>query len=207
MIAPSDPQVARFCLTQLHKSFFIPQIRPRSLQHACFLTINSPTQQVGSDPADNTCKAMAAVVEAAAPAAINGNASEQKPQPSEAELLQGKLFGYLTGALTSSLVGLGDTLGLYAKMKQLGKSSSDDIAEACGLSERFVREWLHQQVSRCCDCVLAAPLMQWQCQRKLLAVQEQRWFPISYVAGLSGLDHIIVALIAGNSGGNSASPH
>lgn len=47
--------------------------------------------------------------------------------------------------MTSSLIALGDTLGLYKKMKELGQLSSAALAEACGLSERFVREWLHQQ--------------------------------------------------------------
>lgn len=73
-------------------------------------------------------------------------AAPAKKDLSPAELLQQKLFAMLGGAMTSSLIALGDTLGLYKKMKELGQLSSGALADACGLSERFVREWLHQQV-------------------------------------------------------------
>lgn len=72
-------------------------------------------------------------------------AAPAKKDLSPAELLQQKLFAMLGGAMTSSLIALGDTLGLYKKMKELGQLSSGALADACGLNERFVREWLHQQ--------------------------------------------------------------
>jgi SAM-dependent methyltransferase len=68
-----------------------------------------------------------------------------KQDPSPAELFQQKLFNVLGGAMTSSLIALGDTLNIYKTMKELGKLSCAELADACKLSERFVREWLHQQ--------------------------------------------------------------
>lgn len=70
-----------------------------------------------------------------------------KHDPSPAELFQQKLFNVLGGAMTSSLIALGDTLNIYKTMKELGKLSCAELADACKLSERFLREWLHQQVS------------------------------------------------------------
>jgi hypothetical protein len=86
-----------------------------------------------------------------APASNGNRAAQAGPQPgkqdlSPAELFQQKLFGMLGGAMTSSLIALGDTLNIYKTMKQLGRLSSAELAESCNLSERFVREWLHQQV-------------------------------------------------------------
>jgi hypothetical protein len=79
-------------------------------------------------------------------AAAEADAAPGKKDMTPAELFQQKLFGMLGGAMTSSLIALGDTLGIYKTMKQLGRLSSAELAEACNLSERFVREWLHQQV-------------------------------------------------------------
>lgn len=98
----------------------------------------------------STCSAVSCVhimvAEAAAPVATdNGPKKDMSP----AELFQMQLFGHLTGALTASLVGVGDKLGLYQGLKKLGKASSTDLAEACGINERFTREWLHQQVTCC----------------------------------------------------------
>lgn len=73
-------------------------------------------------------------------------AAKPQAEMSEAELLQQRLFGCLSGAMTANLIALGDTLGLFAKLKALGGVSSAQLAEACNLNERFVREWLHQQV-------------------------------------------------------------
>ncbi|HBK18766.1 MAG TPA: hypothetical protein DDZ38_08990, partial [Gammaproteobacteria bacterium] len=41
---------------------------------------------------------------------------------------------------------LGDRLGLFSELADLGPSSSEALAASLGLHERWVREWLHQQV-------------------------------------------------------------
>ncbi len=68
------------------------------------------------------------------------------------EAFQAKLMSHLKGALTSNLIALGDSLGIYEAMKTHGKASSEELATAAGLHERFVREWLYQQVCRTCHC-------------------------------------------------------
>ena len=45
-----------------------------------------------------------------------------------------------------TLHGFARRLGLYAAVKKVGKGTPAEIAAAAGLHERFVREWLHQQV-------------------------------------------------------------
>jgi len=55
-----------------------------------------------------------------------------------------RLFGHLTGAVTSALVYLGDELGLYRALAE-GSASSAELARRTGLDERWVREWLYNQ--------------------------------------------------------------
>ena len=40
---------------------------------------------------------------------------------------------------------LGDRLGLFQKLSQVGPSTSQELADSLGLSERWVREWLQHQ--------------------------------------------------------------
>jgi SAM-dependent methyltransferase len=58
-----------------------------------------------------------------------------------------KLFGNLTGAVTSALVYLGDELGLYRALAEGGPATSAELARRTGLSERWVREWLYNQAA------------------------------------------------------------
>ncbi len=63
-------------------------------------------------------------------------------------------------------------LGLYAAMKKVGRGASADIAASAGLHERFVREWLHQQVRSLAvliGCTLAS-LLQDRLQQGLMQV-------------------------------------
>lgn len=57
-----------------------------------------------------------------------------------------RLFGHLTGAVTSALVYLGDELGLYRALAE-GPASSAELAARAGLDERWVREWLYNQAA------------------------------------------------------------
>jgi len=58
-----------------------------------------------------------------------------------------QLFAKVEGALTCALGFVGDRLGLYRALADAGASSSAELAEATGLDERWVREWLHQQTA------------------------------------------------------------
>lgn len=58
------------------------------------------------------------------------------------------LFSKLEGAVTAAMVHLGDALGLYRALARLGRPvTSDELAADCGLHERWVREWLHNQAA------------------------------------------------------------
>jgi 2-polyprenyl-3-methyl-5-hydroxy-6-metoxy-1,4-benzoquinol methylase len=56
-----------------------------------------------------------------------------------------KLFGYLEGSVVSTLVYLGDSLGLYKAMQDAGPLNSEELAAKTGLHERWLREWLRNQ--------------------------------------------------------------
>ena len=64
-----------------------------------------------------------------------------------ADKFAGKLFGDLGGAMNVAMIWLGDHLGLYRALQQLGRVTSTDLADHLRLSERWVREWLHGQVA------------------------------------------------------------
>ncbi len=59
----------------------------------------------------------------------------------------GKALGDLGGALTASLVVIGDKLGLYRAMDGAGPLSSEELAERTSTNERCVREWLAAQAA------------------------------------------------------------
>jgi 2-polyprenyl-3-methyl-5-hydroxy-6-metoxy-1,4-benzoquinol methylase len=55
------------------------------------------------------------------------------------------VFGALGGAMTSSMIHLGDQLGLYRVLQGGEPVNSEELASKSGLAERWVREWLFQQ--------------------------------------------------------------
>ncbi len=74
--------------------------------------------------------------------------SKQSRQEVDQELLKEyakSVFGSLGGAMTSAMIYIGDRLGLYAKLAEVGSVTSEELAAATGLSERWLREWLYQQ--------------------------------------------------------------
>jgi 2-polyprenyl-3-methyl-5-hydroxy-6-metoxy-1,4-benzoquinol methylase len=56
-----------------------------------------------------------------------------------------RVFGALSGAMTSAMIYLGDRMGLYRSLAEAGAATSAELAARTGLQERWVREWLHQQ--------------------------------------------------------------
>lgn len=59
----------------------------------------------------------------------------------------GKILGDLGGALSISLVRIGDRLGLYRALNEKGPMTSTELASAAGIAERYAREWLSQQAA------------------------------------------------------------
>jgi 2-polyprenyl-3-methyl-5-hydroxy-6-metoxy-1,4-benzoquinol methylase len=58
-----------------------------------------------------------------------------------------RLFGATLGAMDILSVYLGDRLGLYRALAERGALTPDELAEATGTHERYVREWLEQQAT------------------------------------------------------------
>ncbi len=59
----------------------------------------------------------------------------------------GKVVGDFGAALSSTLVYIGQKLGLYKAMAAGGSVTSTELAEKTGTNERYVREWLINQAS------------------------------------------------------------
>src|SRR4051794_21392722 len=57
------------------------------------------------------------------------------------------VFSKLEGAITSGMIHLGDKLGLYAALAEGAAMTSDELAAATGLDERWVREWARNQAA------------------------------------------------------------
>ena len=64
------------------------------------------------------------------------------------------VFSKLEGAVTAGMIHLGDHLGLYSALAQSQGDTSSTLAERTGLHERWVREWLSNQLAaRIVSCV------------------------------------------------------
>ncbi|WP_037283872.1 class I SAM-dependent methyltransferase [Rubellimicrobium mesophilum] len=63
------------------------------------------------------------------------------------EALVGRVLGDLGGAMSVPLVRMGDALGLYAALKEIGPATVEDLAQATGCHARYVREWLSAQAA------------------------------------------------------------
>ncbi|AFR48235.1 SAM-dependent methyltransferase [Gordonia sp. KTR9] len=63
------------------------------------------------------------------------------------EAFAGQVSADLTHAYHSISTYLGDRLGLWRALAQLGSATSAELAERCGLAERYVHEWLCVQAA------------------------------------------------------------
>lgn len=63
-----------------------------------------------------------------------------------ADEFAGRMLGVLTGGTLSLMLSIGHRTGLFDTMAELPASSSEEIASAAGLNERYVREWLNGMV-------------------------------------------------------------
>src|SRR3954454_5777222 len=74
-------------------------------------------------------------------------ASAAAPMPGEVEAFIGQVVTDLSAAFSGVLVNVGRKLGLYRAMAKLGPCTSAALAEAAGIRERYVREWLANQAA------------------------------------------------------------
>ena len=69
------------------------------------------------------------------------------PAPGEIEAFIGQVVTDLGAAFSGVLVNVGRRLGLYRAMAELGPCTSAALAEATGIRERYVSEWLANQAA------------------------------------------------------------
>ena len=67
--------------------------------------------------------------------------------PTKLDEFMNKMLGDVGAAMTGALVLIGDKLGLYKTLADLGPLTSSELAEATGTAERYVREWLSAQAA------------------------------------------------------------
>ena len=88
------------------------------------------------------------LAESAAPAASHGSATDQGATSVEAvEAGAAMLLGILNDSSAAVLASIGHQTGLFDVMAGLPPASSEQIADAAGLNERYVREWLGGMVT------------------------------------------------------------
>ena len=66
--------------------------------------------------------------------------------PKALQAFAGKVSGSVTAGMNVALTFVGEQLGLYKGLAAIGPATSQQLADATQLSERWVREWLYQQV-------------------------------------------------------------
>lgn len=72
--------------------------------------------------------------------------SVQTPDPKRAEAFAERFVGMLNAGATAIMISVGHRTGLFDVMAELPPSDCRQIAEAAGLNERYVREWLAAMV-------------------------------------------------------------
>lgn len=65
----------------------------------------------------------------------------------KAEAFAGQMVGILNGSILALMTSIGHRTGLFDKMATLPPSTSEQVAQATGLNERYVREWLGAMVT------------------------------------------------------------
>jgi len=65
----------------------------------------------------------------------------------DVRLVQQKVWGYRQGQLVTTMMHLGDRLGIYRAMQGAGPLTAAELALASGLHERWLLEWLRSQAA------------------------------------------------------------
>jgi 2-polyprenyl-3-methyl-5-hydroxy-6-metoxy-1,4-benzoquinol methylase len=69
------------------------------------------------------------------------------PVPTDLQAAVGQTIVDLGAAFSGVLVNIGRRLGLYKAMAEIGVCTSEQLAQATGVRERYVREWLNNQAA------------------------------------------------------------
>lgn len=85
------------------------------------------------------------ILRAAVPGAESATMNDNNDHQARGDDLAERLFSAVLQTLELSHVWLGDRLGLYAALADLGRATPGELAGAAGIAERYAREWLEQQ--------------------------------------------------------------
>jgi 2-polyprenyl-3-methyl-5-hydroxy-6-metoxy-1,4-benzoquinol methylase len=72
---------------------------------------------------------------------------QTQPTPADIQAAVGRTLTDLGAAFSGVLVNIGRRLGLYKAMVAIGACTPEQLAEATGIRERYVREWLNNQAA------------------------------------------------------------
>jgi 2-polyprenyl-3-methyl-5-hydroxy-6-metoxy-1,4-benzoquinol methylase len=97
----------------------------------------------------------------------------------KAQAFAEELLGTLTGGYISLMIASGHNLGLLDRMAQLPPSTSEEIAAASGLNERYVREWL--------GAMATGKIVAYDPATRRFALPEEHAAFLTRAAGLSNL--------------------
>ena len=107
--------------------------------------------------------------------------AEHDYNKSKAEEFASKMFQFLNGGMLPLMISIGYKTNLFDIISQLEPSTSQEIAQAANLDERYVREWLGAMVTG--NIIKYDPLT------------EKYYFPKEHSAFLtrkSGIDNLAV---------------
>ena len=71
----------------------------------------------------------------------------QKLDTAELDALVGKAVAEISAGYGGVMISIGRKLGLYTSMAGAGPVTSQEVAQASGCAERYVREWLNAQAA------------------------------------------------------------
>jgi 2-polyprenyl-3-methyl-5-hydroxy-6-metoxy-1,4-benzoquinol methylase len=77
--------------------------------------------------------------------ALSGPGTDQTAEAAATQLFAQRVLGDLSAAMTGVMVRIGHQLGLYRALGEHGPLTSEELGERASVSERYAREWLHQQ--------------------------------------------------------------
>ncbi len=97
----------------------------------------------------------------------------------KAKAFAGQMVGFLNGASIAQMISIGHQTGLFDIMSTLPPSTSQQIAEASGLNERYVREWL--------GCMVTGRIIDHQLSGETYALPPEHAASLTRAAGIDNL--------------------
>src|ERR687894_1242243 len=72
-------------------------------------------------------------------------ATATQPTNAAPDEITGRIFSSLIDAMEIFCIYVGDQLGFYRALHEVGPATARELADRAGTNERYTREWLEQQ--------------------------------------------------------------